>query len=150
LPLVAPAGTVAVMVVALTNLKVVAAVPPKLTATPPLRPPLRLLPVSVTLVPTGPLLGLTEVRVGAYTVVFSSTPTVPSPALAVSRSSLPSPFTSATAMSEGLLLAPVLKVAVAPKKPIVPAPSFTLEHRSQVGRACHRRSRRPLLYRRAG
>ena len=38
---------------------------------------LRLVPVSVTLVPTGPLVGLIVVMVGAAnTVVFSSTPTL--------------------------------------------------------------------------
>nr|GFB65497.1 hypothetical protein [Tanacetum cinerariifolium] len=60
LPVVAPMGTVAVRVVALTTLKV-AAVPLKLTA---VAPP-RLVPVSVTLVPAVPLVGLRLVRVGA-------------------------------------------------------------------------------------
>ena len=59
-PVVAPAGTVAVAVVALTPVKVTAAVPLKLTA---LRP-VRLVPVMVTEVPTGPLVGVKLVMVG--------------------------------------------------------------------------------------
>ena len=60
-PVVAPAGTVAVAVVALTPVKVTAAEPLKLTA---LRP-VRLVPVMVTEVPTGPLVGVKLVMVGA-------------------------------------------------------------------------------------
>jgi hypothetical protein len=58
----APAGVVAVMVVALTTEKVVAAAPPKVTPVAPVKP----VPVMVTLVPPAmrPELGLTEVTVG--------------------------------------------------------------------------------------
>jgi hypothetical protein len=58
----APAGVVAVMVVAFTTKKVVAATPLKVT----LVAPVRFVPVIVTLVPpaTAPELGLTEVTVG--------------------------------------------------------------------------------------
>ena len=59
-PVLAPAGTVAVTLVADTPLNTVAATPLKRTAvTPP-----RLVPVMVTLVPTGPLVGAKEVMTG--------------------------------------------------------------------------------------
>ncbi len=59
------AGVVAVMVVALTTVMPVAAVPPKVTAV----APVKLVPVMVTAVPpaVGPLLGLTLVTVGGAT-----------------------------------------------------------------------------------
>ena len=60
-PVVAPAGTTAVISVAEVTLKLAAAVPWKATAVAPLRP----LPVSVTLVPTGPEAGVNPVSVGA-------------------------------------------------------------------------------------
>jgi hypothetical protein len=58
----APAGTVAVIEVAFTTEKDVAAAPPKVT----LVAPVNVVPVMVTLVPpaVGPELGLTEVTVG--------------------------------------------------------------------------------------
>ncbi len=59
-PLVAPAGTVAAMCVASLTLKD-AAVPLKRTAL----APVRLVPVRVTAVPTGPEVGLKPVSVGA-------------------------------------------------------------------------------------
>ncbi len=60
-----PAGAVAVREVAETTVKEVAAAVPKLTAV----APVRLVPVTVTLVPpaVGPLVGLTAVTVGAAT-----------------------------------------------------------------------------------
>ena len=69
LPVVVPGGTVAVAVVAFTTANVVAAVPLKLMPV----APLRVVPVRVTLVPTGPLLGDRLVRMGAAGVVFNST-----------------------------------------------------------------------------
>ena len=56
-----PAGVTAVMVVALTTLKLVAAVLPNITAV----APVRFVPVIVTVVPpaAGPLLGETDVSV---------------------------------------------------------------------------------------
>ena len=63
-PVVAPAGTVAVIWVSLFTAKA-AVVPLNFTAV----APLRLLPVMVTLVPTGPLVGANELRVGAGVVV---------------------------------------------------------------------------------
>src|SRR5438132_10221555 len=63
-PVDAPAGTVAVIRVSLLTPKV-AVVPLNFTAV----APLRLLPVMVTLVPTGPLVGANEVRAGAGGVV---------------------------------------------------------------------------------
>ena len=59
-PVVAPVGTVAVAVVPVPVLKTVAAVPLKRTPVTPVRP----VPVSVTLVPTGPLVGKRPARVG--------------------------------------------------------------------------------------
>jgi hypothetical protein len=64
-PLVAPLGTVVVMVVSFTTVKVGWLVPLKRTALAPVKP----LPVSVTAVPTGPLVGAKEARVGAATTV---------------------------------------------------------------------------------
>ncbi len=60
-----PAGAVAVREVADTTVKPVAAVDPKVTAV----APVKLVPVRVTVVPpaVGPLVGLTEVTVGAAT-----------------------------------------------------------------------------------
>lgn len=60
-----PAGVVAVMLVALTTVKDVAAAPPIVTPV----APVKLVPVIVTLVPppVGPLDGLIDVTVGAGT-----------------------------------------------------------------------------------
>ena len=65
----APAGTVAVIVVALTTARLVAAVPPKVT----LVAPVKVVPAIVTLFPpaVGPELGLTEVTVGARALTAS-------------------------------------------------------------------------------
>ncbi len=62
-PVVAPAGTVAVILVDLTTLNV-AAVPLKVTPV----APVKLVPVIVTVVPTGPKVGENEVIVGAPAV----------------------------------------------------------------------------------
>src|SRR5205085_314297 len=66
LPLVAPAGTTAVIWWSESTLGLVAATPPNLTAVTSVKPE----PVIVTLVPTGPLPGLRE-------VIFGSTRNVP-------------------------------------------------------------------------
>ena len=60
LPVVAPAGTVALICVPETTVKV-AAVALKRT----LLAPVKFVPVTVTLEPTGPIVGLKEVIVGA-------------------------------------------------------------------------------------
>ena len=62
----APAGVVAVMVVALTTLTLVAAVPPIVTAV----APVRFMPVMLTDVPpaVGPVFGVIDVTVGAAAV----------------------------------------------------------------------------------
>jgi hypothetical protein len=60
LPVVVPAGTVAVIRALLTTLKV-AALPPKVTAVAPVKP----VPLTLTLVPTGPEVGAKLVTVGA-------------------------------------------------------------------------------------
>ena len=62
-PVVAPLGTLVVIWVSVTPLKV-AAVPLKVTAV----APLKWLPLMVTVVPTGPLLGLKELMVGGGAV----------------------------------------------------------------------------------
>jgi len=63
-PVIAPAGTVVVIVVALTTVNV-AAVPPKVTAV----APVKFFPLIVTVVPTGPEVGVNEVMVGPPAVV---------------------------------------------------------------------------------
>lgn len=65
-PVVAPVGTVAVIVVAFVALKVVAAVPLKLTAV----TPVKLVPVSVTVEPIPLLVGVNEVIVGTGNTVM--------------------------------------------------------------------------------
>ena len=73
LPVVAPAGTVAVAVVAVVTLKVVAAVPLKLILVAPVKP----VPVMVTLVPIGPLRGAKlEMTGGGSRDTWRSTDTV--------------------------------------------------------------------------
>jgi hypothetical protein len=64
-PVVAPAGTVALICVSELTVNVVAAVPLKLTPLAPVNP----LPVSVTLVPTAPLAGANDVMLGATITV---------------------------------------------------------------------------------
>jgi hypothetical protein len=68
-PVVTPAGTVAVILVALTALNV-AATPLKVTAV----APVRFVPVIVTIVPTGPKVGVNEVMVGAPAAVVTLKP----------------------------------------------------------------------------
>ena len=65
-PVVAPAGTVAVILVALTTLNV-AATPLKVT----LVAPVKFVPVIVTVVPTGPNVGVNEAIVGAPAAVVT-------------------------------------------------------------------------------
>src|SRR5207302_3194181 len=62
-PLVAPVGTVALICVSEFTVNVVAAVPLKLTPVAPVNP----VPVSVTLVATGPLAGVNDVMLGGVT-----------------------------------------------------------------------------------
>jgi hypothetical protein len=72
LPLVAPAGTVAAMLV-LFQLVAVAAVPLKVTVLLPCVVP-KFVPVIVTGVPTAPVFGLTVLIVGAEAVTVKFTP----------------------------------------------------------------------------
>jgi hypothetical protein len=73
-PVVAPAGTVALICVSELTVNVVALVPLKLTPLAPVKP----VPVSVTLVPIGPLVGVNEVITGtAATVKFAALVPVP-------------------------------------------------------------------------
>jgi hypothetical protein len=65
LPVVAPAGTIVAMDVALQVVKVVAAVPLKVTVLVPCDPP-KFAPVIVTCAPTTPELGVTLLIVGAW------------------------------------------------------------------------------------
>ena len=69
-PLDAPGGTVAVACVALTTANVAAAMPLNLTAD----TPVRFVPVIVTEVPTGPVRGVKDVKVGALTGVVAASP----------------------------------------------------------------------------
>ena len=64
-PVVAPAGTVALTCVSEVTVNVVAPVPLKLTPLAPVKP----VPVSVTLVPIGPLAGVNDVMLGATITV---------------------------------------------------------------------------------
>jgi hypothetical protein len=73
-PLVAPAGTVAVIWLSESTVKLVAAVPLKSTAVALLKP----LPEIVTLLPTGPLLGVKPLITGG-TVTVKLVPLVPVP-----------------------------------------------------------------------
>jgi hypothetical protein len=74
-PVVAPVGTTAVTCVAESTVKLVAAV--RLNVTPVA--PVRFVPVMITVVPTGPLIGTNEVIVGAVegTVKFEALAAVP-------------------------------------------------------------------------
>ena len=64
-PVVAPVGTVALICVSELTVNVVAAVPLKLTPLAPVKP----VPVSVTLVPIGPLAGVNELITGTVVTV---------------------------------------------------------------------------------
>jgi len=75
LPVVAPVGTVAVIEVAELTVNMVAAVPLNLTTV----APVRFVPVIVTVVPTGPLVGVKEDIVGAGTVTVKFMPLVAVP-----------------------------------------------------------------------
>jgi len=67
LPVTAPTGTVAVIWVAELTVKLVAATPPNFTEVAPVKP----VPWIVTEVPTGPLVGVKDVIVGAVVTVKS-------------------------------------------------------------------------------
>jgi hypothetical protein len=74
LPVTAPAGTVAVILVAELTEKVVAATPPNFTEV----APVKAVPLMVTTVPAGPLVGVNEVIEGAVvTVKFAALVAVP-------------------------------------------------------------------------
>ena len=75
-PLLAPAGTVAVIWVALSTVKAEAAVPWKDTAV----APVKFVPVRTTEVPTGPEAGAKEATVGAGAVTAKEVEEVPLPA----------------------------------------------------------------------
>jgi hypothetical protein len=64
-PVAAPVGTVALICVSELTVNVVAPVPLKLTPLAPVKP----VPVSVTLVPAGPLVGVNDVMLGATITV---------------------------------------------------------------------------------
>src|SRR5213596_330292 len=101
LPVTAPSGTVAVIWVAELTTKLVAATPPNFTEVAPVKP----VPWIVTEVPTGPLVGVKDVIVGAVVTVKSDAlvavppgvvtvilpVTAPLGTLAVTR--VPAPFT---------------------------------------------------------
>jgi hypothetical protein len=96
-PVVAPAGTVALMLVLELTVKVVATVPLNLT----LVAPVKFVPVTDTFVPTGPLVGVNEDTVGG----------LPPPVVTVKLDALvPVPFGVVTAI--GPLVAPLGTVAL--------------------------------------
>jgi hypothetical protein len=121
LPVSAPAGTVAVILVAESTEKLVAVTPPNFTEV----APVKAVPLMVTTVPTGPLAGVKDVIVGAVVTVKSDAlvavppgvvtvifpVTAPVGTLAVTR--VPAPFT------EKLVAAtPPNFTEVAPAKPV--------------------------------
>jgi hypothetical protein len=97
LPVVAPAGTVALMLVPELTVNVVAAVPLNFT----LVAPVKFVPVIETFVPTGPLVGVNELTVGG----------LPPPPVTVNELALvPVPFGVVTEI--GPVVAPVGTVAL--------------------------------------
>src|SRR5471030_1654861 len=115
---VAPAGTVTVKLVALAAVTV-AMVAPKNTML-LVVVALKLVPVMVTDVPTGPLAGVNEVMVGGNTGLLRNTDTVLLPLLTTARSGLPSPSRSPIATLRGSV--PVAKSTLAAKEPEVIEP----------------------------
>src|SRR5471032_2209511 len=115
---VAPAGTVTVRLVVLAAVTV-AMVAPKNTML-LVVVALKLVPVMVTDVPTGPLAGVNEVMVGGNTGLLRNMDTVLLPLLTTARSGLPSPSRSPIATL--IAAAPVAKSASAAKEPDVMEP----------------------------
>jgi hypothetical protein len=76
-PELAPAGTVAVMLVAETTVKVSAEVPLNFTAVTPVKP----VPVKVTTVPTGPTAGVNDVTAKTVITAAALLAAVPTPLL---------------------------------------------------------------------
>jgi hypothetical protein len=74
-PLAKPDGTTAVICVALTTVNDVAATPPKRTAV----APVKFEPVTVTVLPTGPTVGVNEVTTGAEATTVNDAVLAPVP-----------------------------------------------------------------------
>ena len=119
-PVVAPAGTVAVMLVADPMLKAVALVPLNFTAVAPVKP----VPIIVTLVPTAPLAGVKLVMAGAAVGVKLLTlvavplgaVTLMGPAVAPAGTTAVMLVALSTVKLEALV--PLNFTAVAPVKPV--------------------------------
>ena len=115
----APAPTVAVILVALTTVKALADVPPKLTAV----VPVKFVPVMVTTCPVFPDVGVKEERVGAGVAVTKVKPAlvpVPFPVVTLTLPVAPAPTTAVievalTTVNE-LAATPPKLTAVAPVK----------------------------------
>jgi len=94
----APAPTVAVILVALTTVKALAAVPPKLTAV----VPVKLVPVMVTTCPVFPDVGVKEERVGVVLIKVNPAK-LPDPAELVTDTFPEAPFPTTAVIDVGLL-----------------------------------------------
>jgi hypothetical protein len=106
---VAPVPTTAVMLVALTTVKALAAVPPKLTAV----APVKLVPVMVTICPVFPDVGVKELIVG--TVLIKIKPAnVPEPAEFVTVTLPEAPFPTIAVIDVALFT--TKEVAATPPK----------------------------------
>ena len=108
LPEVPYAPDTAVIVVALTTVKVVAAVPPKLTAV----APLRLVPVIVTVVKLAPYVGVNELKAGGDIQVNPAFVIVPPGVVTLTFPVVPDPTTAVIWVAE----LTVKEVAAVPPK----------------------------------
>ena len=116
-PLV-PAATTAVMLVAETTLKEVAAVPPKLTAV----VPVKLVPVNVTVLPVAALVGVNEVIIGAGMNINPASVPVPPGVVTLTFPEVPAATTAVMLVAETTLkevaAVPPKLTAVAPVKSV--------------------------------
>src|SRR3982074_2048882 len=115
LPMVAPLGTVATMLVAL-QLVVVAVVPLKVTA--PVAP--KLAPVMVTAVPTGPVVGFRLVIEGAEEVTVKFTPLLATPPTVTTTLPVVAPPGADATMLVALQLVVLAVVPLKVTAPVVP------------------------------
>src|SRR5437016_831208 len=115
LPVVAPLGTDATMLVAL-QLVVLAVVPLKVTA--PVVP--KLVPVMVTAVPTGPVVGFRLVMAGAEEVTVKFTPLLATPPTVTTTLPVVAPLGTDATMLVALQLVVVAVVPLKVTVPVVP------------------------------
>jgi len=130
-PVVAPVGTVALICVSEVTVNVVAPVPLKLTPLAPVKP----VPVSVTLVPTGPLVGVNELITGAVVTVPVAVRLtdcgLPPPSSLNSSDALRLPVAAGLKVMPTVQLAPPPKVlphVVVSEKSLAFAPRIAISH----------------------